>query len=720
MNREFHVPSLGLSGIGTVLSSPNRYIGANLLVAIGAVVILVLAFQLAYAGRIYPGVRAMGLDLSGKSVPEAETLLKGELSALGARPITFRFQDQEWVRTGEQLGLRENAVAVVSDAYAQGREGSVLTQFAQQVSLWQTGRNLDSSGALYSPSAVRALLEELASQVNRPVIDARLQISPDGSIEQQSAQVGRQVNLDETNRRLQDALGLAGPQTVELVVSQVAPRIGDELIADARNRAVMVLGSPLTLRFRNQQWHLDSRALVKALRVETEPDGRVRLDTDRAALEKMVDQIATEIDQEPLDARFNWAGGALEVIRESKDGQKLDKAATLDLLDKQIMGAERVLNLPVAVAPATVRAEDKAKLGITTLVESARTNFASGLPPKKHNIQLAASRLNGVVVPPGGMFSFNKEVGSTSLDAGYQVGWGIAASSTGHRTVPSVAGGICQVATTLFQAVFWSGYQIEERNWHLYWIPSYTSRNVVGLDATVDEDSGLDFKFINTTQSHLLVQSWIDGSLNVNFALYGTPPPWTVKIEQLPKTDVVDPEPGTVIQEEPSLPKGQRIAVEGAQAGFTSTVVRRVISNDGGDDRTLRMTSRYRPARNVIMLGTGGAPPSAPRTEGGNAPAPGVVPGSGAQAQPTARPAQPQPTSVTAKPTTPPAVTAPGKPTAPAPPSTVAPAKPTAAVVLPTPAPAKPTSPPAAKPTSPPAAKPTSPPAQPTPTNRPR
>ena len=59
------------------------------------------------------------------------------------------------------------------------------------------------------------------------------------------------------------------------------------------------------------------------------------------------------------------------------------------------------------------------------------------------------------------------------------------------KTVPSVAGGICQVATTLFHTVFWSGYQIEERNYHLYWIPSYTSRGVEGLDATVDEEAGL-------------------------------------------------------------------------------------------------------------------------------------------------------------------------------------------------------------------------------------
>ena len=60
---------------------------------------------------------------------------------------------------------------------------------------------------------------------------------------------------------------------MELAVNQVAPRITDDMIADARNQAVQVLGSPLTLRFQNQQWQLDSRALVKTLKVNTAPDG---------------------------------------------------------------------------------------------------------------------------------------------------------------------------------------------------------------------------------------------------------------------------------------------------------------------------------------------------------------------------------------------------------------------------------------------------------------
>jgi vancomycin resistance protein YoaR len=713
VNRNLQLTSPAFDSIRNVLSSPSRFIGANAIVAILALIVLLVGYQVAFAGRIFPGVRVMGVDLGGQTPEQAQASLTAVLDSFDSRSITVRFQDQEWQRRGGEFGLRRDVAPLVHSAYEVGREGNLLAQLVQQLHLWRSGRNLDSADVLYDSAAARAFVEELAPQVNRPVLDAHLGIRPDGSIDQQSSQIGRELDVDATWRRLNEALSDPGPQTVELAVNQVAPRIGDEKIADARNRAVQVLGAPLTLRFDNQQWQLDSRALVKTLKVNTAPDGSVTVDTDRAAIESLTEQIAAEIDQEPQDARFAWAGGALDVLRESKDGQKLERPATVDLLTKQLMGPERVLTLPVSVAPAAVRVEDKEKMGISKLIESSRTNFASGLPPKKHNIQLAASRLNGVVVPPGALFSFNKEVGSTSLDAGYQVGWGIAASSSGHRTVPSVAGGICQVATTLFQSVFWAGYQIEERNWHLYWIPSYTSRNVAGLDATVDEDSGLDFKFLNTTQNYLLVQSWIDSSFNVNFALYGTPPPWTVKVQELPMTDRVEPEPGTLIVEEPTMPKGQRIAVEGAQAGFNATVLRRVIPTEG-DERTLRMSSRYRPARNTIMVGTGGAPPSATRVELGNAPASGAAAtsssGTTTQAQPTARAvATAAPTSAPAKPTAPPAPaaqpTATTKPAAPTAAPTVAPAKPTAPAAAPTAVQAKPTT----------AAAPT---VQPTQTNR--
>ena len=97
------------------------------------------------------------------------------------------------------------------------------------------------------------------------------------------------------------------------------------------------------------------------------------------------------------------------------------------------------------VTRPAVPMEDRQKLGIKELIESARTPFAGSVQAKQDNISLASQRLNGVVVPPGGLFSFNQALGPTTLDAGFKTGWGITTSGGGVKTVPSVAGGICQV-----------------------------------------------------------------------------------------------------------------------------------------------------------------------------------------------------------------------------------------------------------------------------------
>jgi hypothetical protein len=207
------------------------------------------------------------------------------------------------------------------------------------------------------------------------------------------------------------------------------------------------------------------------------------------------------------------------------------------------------------------------------------------------------------------VFSFNQEVGPTTLDAGYEWGFGIEASASGARTVPSVAGGICQVATTLFQRVFWAGFPLIERHWHLYWIPAYTSRGLVGLDATVDEDSGLDLRWSNPTDSYVLIQSATDDA-NVYFGLYGSDRHWKVSVDDPQITHRVAADPAPVAEVEPTLAWGRILPVESARDGFDVAITRTVTREDG-QPRALTLQSKYEPSRTVTLVGTKDKPPGA-------------------------------------------------------------------------------------------------------------
>jgi len=124
-----------------------------------------------------------------------------------------------------------------------------------------------------------------------------------------------------------------------------------------------------------------------------------------------------------------------------------------------------------------------------------------------------------------------------------------------------------------------------------------------GLDATVDEEAGLDFQFINNTDNYLLIQAWVDGT-NLGFGLYGTKPSWDVKVDGPAITNVRTADTAQVRQAEPTMPVGKTLSVEAAQDGFDATVTRTVTLAD--NIRTLRLASHYVPSRNVTLYGTGG------------------------------------------------------------------------------------------------------------------
>jgi vancomycin resistance protein YoaR len=665
---------------------------ANLGLALGAfaalllvlVVVGVATIQISYSGRIYPGVRALGVAVGGMTRDEARAALAEQIMAMSNRSIGIGYQELNWTVAGYHLGVRPDIEPVIDEAFKLGREGNLLRRFAFQLQLAFNGPSHEVDAQGIDPVAMEAFMQALAGAVNRPTSDARLSLSPEGTVEMVEGQTGRQLDVEATQQRLEEALTDPDVTYVELQIAEQYPSVGAAELAAAKAQADVLLGSPISITFEELHWDLTPKQLATMATIAG-TDG-VRM--DRTAVTAWATSIAKEVKQEPQNARFTWQNGVLSVLRESKDGRSLDVDRTVELVLAKALTTERSMTLPVSVTKPEVSQADADKLNIQGAIEVSRTSFAGSSPPKQHNIGLATQRLNGTVVPPGKLFSFNKEVGSTSLDAGYKLGWGIANAGANVKTVPSVAGGICQVATTLFHSVFWAGYQIEERNYHLYWITGYNSRGVEGPAATVDEEADLDFRFINNTDDYLLIQSWVEGG-RVVFGLYGTRPDWTVKVQPGQRTDVQRASQDQIVEDEPTLPAGQRLAVEGAMDGF-KMVNTRTVTSPGDEPRILRLSSVYRASRNVVLVGTGGRP-AGPSRVTPNRPTSG-----GVQAAPAATPAPASNGASTTRPTTA------SQPTPAPKPSTSQPA-PTA---RPTTAQPAPTAKPATQPATQPAQKP--------------
>ena len=224
---------------------------------------------------------------------------------------------------------------------------------------------------------------------------------------------------------------------------------------------------------------------------------------------------------------------------------------------------------------------------------SATTSYAGSVPPRAHNVRLGTSRLDGALVAPGEIFSFNEFVGPTTLDAGFQKGFGIILNGGQAETVESVAGGICQVATTLFQAVYWAGLEVVERWHHSYWIQRYgvSPSGFTGLDTTVD-DPWVDFKFRNNTGNWIWIESKYDDA-TITFTIHGIDPGWKVVSTEPVITDVITASQEEVIREDPGMPAGQKMMIEHAEDGFEITATRQVIDKHGNVLATYKFVNRY-------------------------------------------------------------------------------------------------------------------------------
>ena len=240
------------------------------------------------------------------------------------------------------------------------------------------------------------------------------------------------------------------------------------------------------------------------------------------------------------------------------------------------------------------------KRGNYQVIGSGRTSYAGSIPGRAHNIELATRRLNGVVVPAGSVFSFNRALGPDGAAAGFVM----AKIIYNGRTIDGIGGGICQVATTVFRAAFYAGMDIVDRRAHSYRVSYYEPP--VGFDATVFSDEGVDFRWRNNLDVPVLIQTVVDSrAQTITFSVLATKPAkYKAKLEGPVITNIIKPGPA-IYENDPTLPVGTVKQTEYAKDGMTTTI-KRVLTDPatGKVVRTETYTSRYVPWNDRFSRGT--------------------------------------------------------------------------------------------------------------------
>ncbi len=331
----------------------------------------------------------------------------------------------------------------------------------------------------------------------------------------------------------------------------------------------------------------------------------LKINTD--LLDETLDRLATAIDYPSQDALFQFEKGKVTLFRIAKSGRSMDKKMAKQMSysyinsvasDDNLSLKEFIINLPVATIEPKIKTEDSNNFGIRELLASGKSRFLGSIPGRVHNIELAASKINGRLIPPGEIFSFNEALGDVSAATGFQPAYIIKDG----RTVLGDGGGVCQVSTTLFRAALNSGLPIVERYAHSYRVSYYEQESPAGLDATVFAPS-YDLKFKNDTSNYLLIQSKTDTqNYSLAFELYGTKDERQVEITKPVMLSQSSPPPD-LYQDDPTLLKGIIKQVDwkawGAKVNFDYKVTK-----EGQILTQKSFFSNFQPWQSVFLRGT--------------------------------------------------------------------------------------------------------------------
>jgi vancomycin resistance protein YoaR len=284
-------------------------------------------------------------------------------------------------------------------------------------------------------------------------------------------------------------------------------------------------------------------------------------------------KIAPKVESEPqpvvisenVDGTYTFEGSA-------RFGVKLDTLALRESVTRALTSGqvEKPLLLPTFKTQPSVTVPDALKnRGVTDLVGLGSSDFSGSPSNRIHNIERGIGLYNGILIEQGAEFSFMEVMPEVDASNGFLPELVIK----GDETIPEYGGGLCQISSTMFRAVLYSGLPVTERKNHSYAVSYYARPLGYGLDATI-YDPAPDLKFVNDTPGDVLVQAYTEDS-KAYYVFYGTHDGRTVTMDG-PYSYDYRSIPASVTEFTNELAPGERQLDAYGHMGFTTDWFRTV------------------------------------------------------------------------------------------------------------------------------------------------
>jgi vancomycin resistance protein YoaR len=549
----------------------RRLILAGVVVAAAIVAAGVRLLQ--FHGDAKPGVHVLGIDVGGQSRSEIDSTIR----RWSAQRVTIHGGGHTYhVPRGWLVAV--DAQATATHALAAGSMGSLVVE-----------QRTDVAPVVKRAAVAGNVLAEIA-RAGRPAVSASVHVDGWQAV-MKPARIGLRLDRTALLQRL-----IEHDRDIEAPFARVQPTIKTTAARSAAVTIDALLSAPVAIDYHGaHRGALTRTQLAHALSVH--PDGHrfaVSLDGDQLA--RLVRPRLGQWIVRAHNAQFVVAGNRVRVTQ-SRPGRDVDPAQLAEAI-QQATGDGHVARIELGPRRPDRTTESAKALGIRQKLVSYTTQMGESSSNRIHNVHLMADFIDGTIVEPGEVFSFNAVVGPRTSERGFLEGQMII----GSLVLPSIGGGVCQTATTLFNDAFELGLPILARTNHNLYLAHYP----LGRDATVSW-GGPDFRFRNDLRHGLLIKaSYTDQTLT--FTVYGTPEGRRVVSHTGPQTKWTSP--GMNYAVDLSAPRGSVKVVKGTgEQGFDIQVWRKVYDKDGKLIRSNVFKSHYIPDSPTTVYGPGRTPP---------------------------------------------------------------------------------------------------------------
>ena len=537
----------------------------------------IAAGEAKYAERFYPGVQVDGEHVGGLSFEAALARVRERWDPFIASPVVLRLREREWRPSAREIGISVDYRTALRDAYEWGREGDLDRRFEQQ--------RLTASAPLDWPVAVRfdpyefeQYVERIAAQVARPVADAQLRVANVGGQDRlvlSESQRGARLAAADYLSVMSAAFAPPRRLVIELDLEQIEPAVTTEALAPIAAETQQLFGGHIGVVSQSYRWAIPRDQLVTGVTVGGPAHApEISLAVDYATFEPLARRIADRLRVDPVEPKIRVdSAGRIKPTVQGRPGRKVDVEELWRRLRTAFSARDPEIQVPLILLKPDVSQLTVEELQFENLLATGNSHFWGSEDNRVENIGNGSAKIDGTVLAPDEQFSFNEVVGPITEANGFVEGLVIAP----NRTEPGIGGGICQVSTTLFRAVFWAGLPVDERWQHAYRVGYYElgEEHPPGFDAAIWQPSQ-DLRFTNDTPNYLLIRREFDSNRQfLRFHIMGAPLGRTVDLEPW-EGEPVPPPPIVVAPGEELAPgevKQTDSAIEGLQ-----TIVHRTVS----------------------------------------------------------------------------------------------------------------------------------------------